>query len=117
MKKIILGLLLVFSHATASAQFISGNQLREWLAADNRLENGVKSHLDYTSSASGRFYITGVAETFSLLGMMCLPDGVTAGQIHAVVAKYLKENPEKWNSDANAIVYVALSSAFPCPKK
>ena len=117
MKKIVLALFLAFSCTTALAQFIKGNQLREWLAADDRLENGVRSHIDYTNSASGTFYITGVAETFSVLGLLCLPNGVTTGQMQAVVSKYLKEHPEKWNNDANPIVYVALSSAFPCPKK
>ena len=117
MNKIILGVLLSLACATASAQFIRGNQLREWIAADDRLENGTPISIDYANSASGLAYVTGIAETFSILGLLCIPNGVTRGQMQAVVAKYLKEHPEKWNGDANPIVYVALSSAFPCPKK
>jgi hypothetical protein len=114
--KIILGLLLSLSCGAASAQFIKGTQLREWLSADERVENGLQNHVDYTNSASGLGYITGIAETFNVLGLLCIPDGVTRGQMQAIVSKYLKEHPEKWNSDANPIVYVALSSAFPCKK-
>jgi hypothetical protein len=54
----------------------------------------------------------GVAE--SLNGVLySLPSGATGAQVNAVVEKYLKEHPEKWNWNARMIIAAALAEAFP----
>ncbi|WP_176753970.1 Rap1a/Tai family immunity protein [Nitrosomonas mobilis] len=49
-------------------------------------------------------------------GLFCTTSGVTRGQFIAIVAKYLKNNPEKWNMSADSIVFYAMKEAFPCKK-
>jgi hypothetical protein len=44
------------------------------------------------------------------------PSGVTMGQVYAVVAKYLKEHPEKLHQPSAMLVIDALAESFP-PKK
>jgi hypothetical protein len=63
------------------------------------------------------YYVTGIAESYNNMGVACIPNGVSIGQLVSVVGKYLRENPEQWNKDANAITAVALMKAFPCAKK
>ena len=45
---------------------------------------------------------------------LCVPSGVTTGQVVRVVAKWLKNNPEKLEMPASALVLAALREAFPC---
>jgi len=48
---------------------------------------------------------------------VCTPAGVTFGQLQRVVLKFLQDNPEKLNLNQNLLAEMALSKAFPCPKK
>jgi hypothetical protein len=45
-----------------------------------------------------------------------VPDGVNMEQLVAVVFKYLKKHPEKWNESAASLVIKALKEAFPLKK-
>jgi hypothetical protein len=44
----------------------------------------------------------------------CAESNVTMPQIWAVVSKFLKENPERWNEPAGILVTEAFQEAFPC---
>ena len=44
----------------------------------------------------------------------CLPDRVEAGQLTAVVKKWLREHPELWHLAADGLVAYALEETFPC---
>lgn len=57
-------------------------------------------------------YITGVADTVNALSVIIL-EGKSVGQLCAVVAKYLKANPEKWHKPAVGLVIEAFREAFP----
>lgn len=60
-------------------------------------------------------YVLGVA--YATNGdVWCPPPNTTNGQLKAVVAKYLKENPGKWNESALVLVFIALKQNFPCKK-
>ena len=60
-------------------------------------------------------YVIGVFDMAeSVLGV---PDGVTQQQVLAIVAKYLKRNPEQWNQRAAIVVLRALKTAFPRKKE
>lgn len=48
---------------------------------------------------------------------ICLPDGVTKGQIKDVVIKYLVDHPDRRHYVAASNVNAALWTAFPCPTK
>ncbi len=45
---------------------------------------------------------------------LCLPQGVTAGQLADVACKYLTETPENRHYTANINISAALTKAFPC---
>ena len=107
MKKVVFILALMLPINAAVAGFTDGNQLYQWMLEDEK-ENG-------SMFQSGLFkgYIAGVVD----LGddfLFCTTVGVTRGQYTAVVAKYIKNNPEEWNKAADTIVVDALKEAFPC---
>ena len=66
-------------------------------------------------------YLSGVMDahqTFKGWGELtqptyCKPDGVTLGQVRAIVVKSLKENPEELHLNAASLVLNALRRAFP----
>lgn len=68
-----------------------------------------------TQWESGMFagYVTGYADGNSLL---CIPGGVTRGQILAIVSKYLKNNPELWNLQSEVLIFNSLVRTFSCKK-
>ena len=109
MKQILLTLFLSITPITVFAGFTDGNELHEWLLEDEK-ENG-------SSFQAGLFkgYVGGVVDLGDGI-LFCTTTGVTRGQFSAVVAKYLKNNPEKWNKSADVIVTDAMKAAFPCKK-
>jgi hypothetical protein len=100
---------LIFSYHTALADFFDGNRLKEWMD-EKEQENGSRFEAGLFNG-----YVAGVVDAGNEI-LFCTPDGVTAGQFTAVVTKYLKENPEKWNLGASSLVIDALKVAFPCKK-
>jgi hypothetical protein len=44
----------------------------------------------------------------------CTGGHVSLDEVKDVVVKYLREHPEKRNSDADDSTSIALTSAFPC---
>lgn len=47
----------------------------------------------------------------------CIPNGVTREQKGLVVAKYLRDHPEKLNVDEVSLVAYAFEAAWPCDNK
>lgn len=109
MKKVIIAILFTVNVNVVFAGFIDGNELHQWL----------KEYENPNGSAfkSGLFngYVGGVVDTGDGI-LFCTTSGVTRGQHSAVVAKYLKNNPEKWNQPAESLVTEAMKEAFPCKK-
>jgi hypothetical protein len=107
MKQILLAMALSLTTNVATAGFTDGNELYQWMLEDEN-PNG-------SSFKSGLFkgYVNGVVDLGDNI-LFCTTTGVTRGQFTAVVAKYLKNNPEKWNTSADSIVVEALKEAFPC---
>jgi hypothetical protein len=62
-------------------------------------------------------YVAGVHDTLDALGIVCASTSVSVGQVSAVVAKFVKENPERWDEPAVGLVSDALIKAFPCKAK
>ncbi|MES1993759.1 MAG: Rap1a/Tai family immunity protein [Pseudomonadota bacterium] len=108
-KQITLLLVTLIFSGTASAAFTDGNELQRWMVQDET-QGG-----NYFQSGLFRGYIGGVVDVGDGI-LFCIPTGVTRGQYVAVVAKYIKAHPEKWNQDASALVVNAMTKAFPCPK-
>jgi hypothetical protein len=101
MKKLILAALVVC--VVSPAWGISWNELQK-SPADFRF--------GYFSGAYGAFLTYQNTKGFEK--MICLPHGVTAGQLFAIVEKYLKTRPEDWNFEAASTAHIAWQKAFPC---
>ncbi|WP_143524249.1 Rap1a/Tai family immunity protein [Pseudomonas sp. 382] len=85
---------------------ITGNDLIGWIPD---YERATKSTFN-----SGMFlgYTAGVAE--ATVGVLfCPPPEVTNGQNAAIVAKWLRQNPERWAEPASNLVITALQKAYP----
>ena len=96
--------------ASGSAWSTSGNDLMNWLAS-------YESSQANWSGGMYLGYVAGVAE-FGQGFMFCAPGNVTQGQNAAIVAKYLRNNPEEWNRPASGIALRAFMKAYPpCPEK
>jgi hypothetical protein len=108
-KKLITIALLFMVCGDVYAGFTAGNELQEWLskseaANESRYDTGIF-----------RGYVSGVVDTGDGV-LFCTGNGVTRGQYTAVVSKYIKNNPEKWNKGASYLVIEAMQQAFPCKK-
>lgn len=107
MNKLITAIFIAANASVAFAGFTDGNELHRWLQEDEK-QNG--SHFE-----AGLFkgYVGGVVDTGDGI-LFCTTSKVTRGQNSAVVAKYIKNNPEKWNQPAQNLVIEAMKAAFPC---
>ena len=107
---IVLVAMLLFPSLDSFAGFIDGNKLVQnmdaWEKYQKRDPNAVA-----VDGALYVGYVTGVYDSSeSLFGN---PGNVTIPQICSIVAKYLRENPEKWNLSASFLIMEALQKAFP----
>lgn len=98
-------------HATAT--FMTGQRLHEYMRDYTLIEERRDGNVSRSGVVLG--YVTGVVDANA--PVLCVPSGVSAGQLVAVVRKYLAANPEIWNLPADVVVTLALGEAFPCPKK
>lgn len=92
----------VLDVAPANAAFYTGNELHEKCAE--------------TTPWFCMGFIAGVIDhsTGSLTRVICLPTGVTIGQVMDVVVNYLDDHPERRHRAAEEIVVDAGYQAFPC---
>lgn len=51
------------------------------------------------------------------VGLYCLPEGVTLGQLRDVTVKFLNDHPERRHEKDTLLMLDAMSEAFPCPKQ
>jgi len=103
--------LLLVACAPAEAYFRDGNELVEFMRDYEKRESDSD---DYSRYGLGQYtgFVIGVADLGDSV-FFDMPTGTTAGQIYAVVAKYLKDHPEQWAKPAHELVVNALAEAFP----
>jgi hypothetical protein len=103
------GLLVASLPCQAGGEYLGGYELLQVCESKNQYDTGL---------CEG--YITGVSTALNDKGIskvkLCIPDGVSSGQLVLVVKKWLKDNPEKLHYAGAAIVAFAAIGAFPCPK-
>jgi hypothetical protein len=46
--------------------------------------------------------------------LMCVPDGVSNGQLRDIVIQYIRENPQTRHESAQFLIVWSLEKAFPC---
>jgi hypothetical protein len=84
----------------ARAQIITGNKLHEYCQK-------------YDARQFVYGYVTSVVDANKFL---CVPTGVTVGQLADVVCGYLSNHPEKRHNDGAGLAFQALHASFPCSK-
>ena len=101
--------------ATASNNFISGNSLHSDLVAWTNIQENRATGGEEVEGVRGISYVMGVSDALSGQAF-CITSENTAGQLAAVVRKYLEDHPDRWQFTASSLVVDALHQAFPCVK-
>ena len=116
MRKIIIAVIVVLMAVPVHAEFffLTGYELASYMKEYHKTE---RSEPDAKIAKANAFvgYVTGVFETLSGLRRICTR-GTSTGHITSVVAKYLKDNPERWSEPAIYSTAEALEAEFPCIK-
>lgn len=116
MKKYLIGLLMVLSLSTHSAEFFTGNDLLDKMKTSRSLALGYIAGV--ADENDGSFYMNfPTIPSFVEQHANCIPAGVTMGQTIDVVEQYLIANPAVRHSSGALLVKNALRSAWPCKKK
>ena len=116
-KEICVGLLviafLIGVPGSSYAGVVSGHKLVEHMREYEKFEKD-PSGSTYEDFKMGHYigYVTAVSDVIKNFGVIGVEE-VTVGQLCAVVAKYLKANPEQWHELAAYLVVMALQEAFP----
>ena len=59
-------------------------------------------------------YIQGVHDALQPIRVICVPDGITGGQLGDVVKLYIGNHPENRHRSADELVAAALKEKYPC---
>lgn len=106
---LLTGITVLFGTGTASAEFLSGNDLYGYCTSDKT---------DYVSTTGCIGYVAGVADVLAhnqINGFhACMPLSVSRGGAKDAALAFLTAHPEKRDRDADGLVAEALARAFPC---
>lgn len=126
MRKIILMLILAFVSSNAMADTLnyqpcdfSGAMFAQCAATWERVfhnANVMANDTDLWQTASFQSFIDGVAFV-TLNKKWCAKKLVPLDNIYAIVAKFVRENPEQWDSTPSYLILKPLAKLFPCSKK
>jgi hypothetical protein len=100
----IIAAALIAASASASAQFVNGNNLLGRMEGTN--------HGDRMYAIG---YVVGVIDSMNGY-VFCLPRGFTAGQAFDMVQNYMSNVPADRHLGADVITGKVLAASFPCPK-
>lgn len=113
MKGIMLTALLALIPLQVHAEFLSGNDLVQYMREADKA-NASHPQTSYYDVGNYMGFVAGVFDAYSTARIICPSPGVTRGQAVEIVSLYLKSNPTKWNLSAVLLVRNAFTSAFPC---
>lgn len=103
--KLAITLAACLTAGTASAEFLTGNQLLQLMQSEERHER---------AAADG--YLMGAHDVGRGI-VHCTTTGVTLSQIRDMSRQFLIATPAVRHKSADSIVMYVLAEAFPCPKK
>lgn len=103
--KAALTLIACMTAGTASAEFMSGNDLLSLLRSQERHER---------TAADG--YIMGVHDTGRGV-VHCSPNAVTLSQVRDMSVQFITAAATARHKSADSLVMAVLQEAFPCPKR
>ena len=98
-----------------TASLYAGNPIVDGSKEWEKQYDGAKNYDSFLWGLYGG-YVFGVKDSVNGI-LFCIPNDVDANQILAIVRKYIKNNPEKWNKGNWNLVFTPLKKAFPCKKK
>jgi hypothetical protein len=94
-------------------ELLTGKELVQLMQEYEKAERKDRS-ADCRKAGEFRGYVTGFYDATWFF--YAAPDNITASRVVAVVAAFLKQNPQKWNRPAWDLVMEALREAFPKAK-
>jgi hypothetical protein len=113
MKRVIAGLLLTIWAQAGWCDYDSGNDLLQKCRDEHESSRQLQMYcLGYVASAIDSH--SAWTHWGDLTTQICLPNGVSRGQLAQVVVKHLKERPEALHQGGGGLVLNALMLAFPC---
>jgi Rap1a immunity proteins len=114
LRAILVGVALTSVPSPSSA--LTGNELLRKMEA---YENAKDRTKDASSVDVGYLmgYVDAATSVFQAVDMLCVPGGVTLGQMTRIIGKYMRENPAVLHEEGHFLVYQALRGPFPCKGK
>ncbi len=93
---------------------MEGSELQRYSEAFVEVMSGKQNYSEKDASYSGMFigYVDGVVDMSNDSGFLCIPIDVSRKELYAIVIKYIKNNPEKWNKSGAELVLDALTPVF-----
>ena len=102
----------------AHAEFIDGTELNRWSEAYERQLQGLQSAKDSRDIMMFMGYVMGVWDaTLSDRDFLCTPDNFASMQMYQLVAKHVRQHPEKWSLPADYLIREAALRAYRCKGK
>lgn len=88
--------------------FIEGTDLASWAAEFSPASTRTMNALRF------QYYVMGMADSLAAQQVICLPNGIVATQLVAVVAKAVADRPKDWSLGATELVGTILIDEYPC---
>jgi len=112
----VIGYIVAFTLAliatSAQAVFYTGNDMAKFCGTSET----APSHYSDRARCSG--YVIGVVDSMTRVEAyaddLCLPRGVTVGQLTNVVEKFMADHPAEMHRPGIEVVGFAMFDAFPC---
>src|SRR5450830_1763372 len=102
----------------ASAEFIDGAELNRWSEAYERQRQGLQSAKDGRDILMFMGYVMGVWDaTLGDRDFLCTPDDFASAQMYQIVAKHVRDHPEKWGLPADYLIREAALRTYRCKNK
>jgi hypothetical protein len=116
---VLLGL-LVASAAQAAAPITGATLAAQCPAAEARLAGKALTPPAAQAASFCLGYLSGIDHAFAMafasgmVGLYCLPENTTVGQMIRAVMSYLREHPEQLDTAGITVVSQAFEAAYPC---
>jgi hypothetical protein len=116
MKRLLfLALLGLGMAGPAAAGFVTGDKLFEFCQARSGSAQNVYC-LGYIVGVADMVDDPLLSKVLPSQAKFCVPDKLQSNQLKDVVVSYLQNNPQERVFQAQALIVVALSKAYPCKK-
>lgn len=112
MKALCALVFLLAASNPVSAAYYNGVDLKHLMHAGEAVGQG-KVGADQVDAGIYVGYLAGIAESFQGI-YYCPASNINLHKMADVVANYLKDNPDKLQQSAQALVIKALGLAYPC---